>query len=87
MSIGLEITLIVLAPYVFAVWRMKARFFLCYHLFRKISNEVSGQLSQVPGCNISDLEAKARCEVLIHGISKLNMLVNRLLPEATLHFC
>ena len=49
-------------------------------------NELFGQLSEVPGLITSNLDAKALCEVILYGSSKLNVLANRLDMEATLLF-
>ena len=52
-------------------------FFLRCHLLQTMQNEPFGQLSHVPGLKMLDLDAKALCEMLLCGRSKLNILVNR----------
>ena len=61
-------------------------FFLDCHLFQAMRNKLFGQLSEVPGLKISNLLATEICELILYGSSELNVLANRLLMEATLHF-
>ena len=61
-------------------------FFLHCHLFQAMRNELFGRLSEVPGPKISNLSATEICELILYGSSELNVLANRLLMEATLHF-
>ena len=61
-------------------------FFLHCHLLQTMRNELFGQLSHILGFSILDLNAKVLCEMILYGSSKLNVLVNRHLIEATLQF-
>ena len=61
-------------------------FFLHCHLLQTMRNELFGQLSHVLWFSILDLDAKVLCEMILYGSSKLNVLVNRHLIEATLQF-
>ena len=60
--------------------------FICSKQCAMSSLQRFGQLSHVLRFNILDLEAKAVCEVLLYGSSKIIRLVNRHLIEATLLF-
>ena len=51
---------------------------ICY-LFQTMQNELFGRLTEVPGLNISNLNATSLCEVILYGHSELNVLANRIL--------
>ena len=61
-------------------------FFLHYHLFQTMRNELFGHVSHILGFSILDLDAKVLCEMILYRSSKLNVLVNRHLIEATFQF-
>ena len=48
--------------------------------------DLLGQLSEIPGLNISQHDSKSLCTLLIYGSPSLNIIANRIILEATISF-
>ena len=64
-----------------------------YRTVMKLSKDLStmridlfGQLTDIPGLDITNLESNALCELLLLGSSQLNIMGNRIILEATIAF-
>ena len=63
-----------------------AHFLLHCHRFREMRCDLLGQLSEIPGLDLANLVSKALCELLLYGSPLLNIIDNRIIPEATMSF-
>ena len=61
-------------------------FLLHCHLFSTMRIDLFGQLTDIPGLDITNLESNALCELLLFGSSQLNVMANRIILEATIAF-
>ena len=56
------------------------------HLFSPMRIDLFGQLTDIPGLNIMNLDSNALCDLLLFGSSQLNIMANRIILEATIAF-
>ena len=61
-------------------------FLLHCHLFNPMRRDLFGQLDDIQGLNTNNLDSNALCALLLFGNSKLNILSNRIIIEATITF-
>ena len=45
-----------------------------------------GQLSEIPGLDLTNMDSKALCELLLYGSPQLTIIDNRKILEATMSF-
>ena len=48
--------------------------------------DILGQLSEIPGLDISQYDSKSLCTLLLYGPPLLNVFANRIIMEATISF-
>ena len=48
--------------------------------------DLFGQLSEIPGLDISNYDSKSLCALLLYGSPLLNIIANRIIMEATISF-
>ena len=48
--------------------------------------DLLGQLSEIPGLDISHHDSKSLCTLLLYGSPSLNVIANRIIMEATISF-
>ena len=48
--------------------------------------DLLGQLSEIPGLDISQHDSKSLCTLLLYGSPSLNIIANRMIMEATISF-
>ena len=48
--------------------------------------DLLGQLTDIPGLDITNLDSNALCDRLLFGSSQLNIVANRIILEATIAF-
>ena len=56
------------------------------HMFNPMRRDLFGQLDDIPGLYIKNLDLNALCKLLLFGNSKLNVVTNRIILEATIAF-
>ena len=61
-------------------------FLLHCPLFELQRADLLGQLGDLPGIDIVSLDSKTICELLLFGSPSLNVIVNRIILEATISF-
>ena len=61
-------------------------FLLHCHLFSPMRMDLLGQLTDIPGLDIRNLDSNALCDLLLFGSSQLNIVANRIILEATIAF-
>ena len=61
-------------------------FLLHCHLFSPMRIDLFGQLTDIPGLNITNLDSNALCDLLLFGSSQLNIMANRIILEDTIAF-
>ncbi len=55
-------------------------------MFNQMRRDLFGQLDDIPGLDIKNLDSNALCKLLLFGNSKLNVVTNRIILEATIAF-
>ena len=55
-------------------------------LFELQRRDLLGQLEDLPGIDIESLDSKTICELLLFGSPNVNVIVNRIILEATISF-
>ncbi len=63
-----------------------AHFLLHCHRFRVMRRDLLGQLSEVPGLDLTNMDSKALCELLLYGSPQFTIIDNRIILEATMSF-
>ena len=63
-----------------------AHFLLHCHRFHKMRIDLLGQLSEIPGLDLTNMDSKALCELLLYGSPQLTIIDNRIILEATISF-
>ena len=63
-----------------------AHFLLHCHRFHEMRSDLLGQLSEIPGLDLTIIDSKALCELLLNGSPQLTIIDNRIIPEATISF-
>ena len=61
-------------------------FLLHCPLFELQRTDLLGQLGDLPGIDIDSLDSKTICELLLFGSLNANVIVNRIILEATISF-
>lgn len=61
-------------------------FLLHCPLFELQRRDLLGQLGDLPGIDIESLDSKTICELLLFGSPNVNVIVNRIILEATISF-
>ena len=61
-------------------------FLLHCPLYDIIRCDILGQLSEIPGLDISQYDSKPLCTLLLYGSPLLNVFANRIIMEATISF-
>ena len=61
-------------------------FLLHCPLFELQRTDLLGQLGDLPGIDIDSLDSKTICELLLFGRPNANVIVNRIILEATISF-
>ena len=59
-------------------------FLLHYPLYDVMRCDLLGQLSEIPGLDISHYDSKSLCTLLLYGSPLLNIIANRIIMEATI---
>ena len=54
--------------------------------FDLMRTDLFSQLADVPGLDITSMDSKNLCELLLYGTSDLNVVENRIIIEATISF-
>ena len=63
-----------------------AHFLLHCHQFQEMRIDLLGQLSEIPGLDLTNMDSKALCELLLYGSPQLTIIDNRIILEATISF-
>ena len=63
-----------------------AHFLLHCHRFHMMRRDLLSQLSEIPGIDLTNMDSKALCELLLYGSPKLTITDNRIILEATMSF-
>ena len=63
-----------------------AHFLLHCHRFHEMRIDLLGQLSEIPGLDLTNMDSKALCELLLYGSPQLTIIDNRIILEATISF-
>ena len=61
-------------------------FLLHCSLYDIMHCDLLGQLSEIPGLDISHHDSKSLCTLLLYGSPSLNVIANRIIVEATISF-
>ena len=56
------------------------------HWFHVMRRDLLGQLSEIPGLDLTNMDSKALCELLLYGSPQLTLTDIRLILEATMSF-
>ena len=60
--------------------------FSCIALFELQRRDLLGQRGDLPGIDIVSLDSETICELLLFGSRNLNVIMNRIILEATISF-
>ena len=63
-----------------------ANFFLHCPLFVPMRNDLLGQLSHLPGLDLSNIDSQALLNLLLYGSPKFNKIDNRIVLEASIAY-
>ena len=63
-----------------------AHFLLHCHRFDVMRRDLLGQLSEIPGLDLTNMDSKTLCELLLFGSPQLTIIDNRIILEATILF-
>ena len=63
-----------------------AHFLLHCHRFHEMRCDLLGQLSEIPSLDLTNMDSKALCELLLYGSPHLTIIDNRIILEATMSF-
>jgi hypothetical protein len=63
-----------------------ARFLLHFHRFGVMRRDVLGRLSEIPGLDLTNMDSKALCELLLFGSPQLTIIANRIILESIMLF-
>ena len=63
-----------------------AHFLLHCHRFHEMRIDLLGQFSEVPGLDLTNMDSKALCELLLYGSPQLTIIDNRIILEAAITF-
>ena len=55
-------------------------------MFLPMRIDLFGQLFDIPGLDIMNLDSNALCKLFLFGSSQLNVVANRIILEATIAF-
>ena len=56
------------------------------HRFHEMRSDLLGQLSEIPGLDLTNMDSKALCELLLYRSPQLTIIDNRIILEATMLF-
>ena len=62
------------------------KFLLHCPRFEMMLNDLLGQLSDVPGIDITSMDSKSLCQLLLFGCTNLTVVENRIVLEATIAY-
>ena len=63
-----------------------AHFLLHFHRFDVMRPDVLGRLSEIPGLDLTNMDSKALCELLLFGSAQLTIIANRIILESIMLF-
>ena len=55
-------------------------------MFSPLRSDLFGQLIDIPGLDIMNLDSNALCKLFLFGSSQLNVVANQIILEATIAF-
>ena len=61
-----------------------AHFLLHCHLLHEMRIDLLGQLSEIPGLDLINMDSKALCELLLYGSPQITIIDNRIIIEAAI---